>query len=66
MNELINLIQEQADHHIGNLMAMPYGCNWSFEKSLEELKDYMNIVGYVNRHNKANIKLVMSTPSIYL
>lgn len=42
------------------------GCDFAYQNAKQEYKQLERIIQYINKNNKANMTLVMSTPSQYI
>ena len=64
--ELINYIQDSADHRREQHLLLPWGCDFTFSNAKQNFDQMDKIISFVNRYNTKNITLQYSTPSQYL
>ena len=50
----------------GNHVALPWGCDFAYYNANQNFREMEKLVTYINEHNTANIKVLVSTPSQYL
>jgi len=52
--------------HQGNHIIVPWGCDFHFQNAEEGFSQMDKVINYINKNNKANIKLLYSTPSYFI
>jgi lysosomal alpha-mannosidase len=67
MQNFINWLHtDMLKVHQGNHIILPWGCDFHFQNAEEGFSQTDKIINYINKHNKANIKLLYSTPSYFV
>jgi len=55
-----------ASNYLGNHMLVPFGCDFTFSNARMSFDEMDKLIKYFNKHNKANITLLYSTPGTYI
>lgn len=67
MIKFINYIHEfVVTVHRTNHLILPWGCDFSFQNAAQNYQEMEKVIGYINKNNKVNMKLLMSTPQRYV
>ena len=64
--ELVNYINGIAYTKKGQNIFIPFGCDFSFQNARADYQYLERLMSYASKHNTANMKFVMSTPSDYV
>jgi len=66
MIDFVNYVNDVANSKRGQNIMLPIGCDFAYQNASAEYRQLELLIDYVNKHNTANITLVMSTPSQWL
>jgi len=67
MLKFINYINEFiVSVHKTNHVILPWGCDFAFQNAAQNYQEMEKVIEYINKNNKANMKLLMSTPGRYV
>jgi lysosomal alpha-mannosidase len=67
MHKFIKYIHEFiVTVHRTNHLILPWGCDFAFQNAAQNYQEMEKVINYVNKHNKFNMKVMMSTPGRYV
>lgn len=62
MVDFVNMIQTQYEEKRGQNILIPMGCDFAYQNAKAEYEALETLIDYINKHNTANMELVISTP----
>ena len=66
MVDFVNWVNDLTRTRLGQNIMVPMGCDFTFQNARQEFQNLERAIEYINKHNTANLTLIMSTPSFYI